>query len=77
MTDPDYPNPPSPVFQLLRSQDSLSLSSVQTHTIGRLGDRFVYWSDIQDVFSDAFYLLDNRGARVLFEVIKKDDNYEL
>lgn len=53
------------------------LPSVQTHTIGRFGDHFVYWSDIQGAVLDVSNLLDDRGERVFFDVVQKDDNYEM
>ncbi|KAI9234264.1 MAG: hypothetical protein BYD32DRAFT_423987 [Podila humilis] len=68
---------PSPVLQQFRSKDGEPLPSVQTHPIGRFGERFVYWSDIQNAFPNTFYLLDDRGDRVLYEVIEKDNDYEL
>lgn len=77
MANPDSPSAPPLVFQQFRSENGDPLQSVQGHTIGRFGDLFIYWGDIQDTFSDVFYLLDNRGERVLFEVIETDDGYEL
>jgi len=77
MTDSDNLTSPLDSQLLLRSQDDETLSSIQTHTIGRSGERFVYLRDIQDVFSGAVYLLDNRGERVFFEIIKKVNGYEL
>lgn len=65
------------MFQQFRSKDGESLQSVQSHTIGRFGDCFVYWSDIQDAFTDINYLEDKNGDRVLFEVVKNGDDYEL
>lgn len=76
MTDIVVPNAP-PVFQQFLSQDGEPRQSIQTRTIGRSGDPYIYWSDIQDTFDDVYYLLDHRGERVFFEVVKKDDDYEL
>ncbi|KFH62892.1 hypothetical protein MVEG_11416 [Podila verticillata NRRL 6337] len=65
------------MFQQFRSKDGESLQNVQTHTIGRFGDCFVYWSEIQDAFTDINYLKNRNGERVLFEVVKNGDDYEL
>lgn len=73
----DLTPPPPSVFQRFLSQDGEPLHSVQTHAVGRFGDICVYWSDIQDTIADVCYLLDNRGERVLFEIIQKYGNHEL
>ncbi|KFH70893.1 hypothetical protein MVEG_03740 [Podila verticillata NRRL 6337] len=76
MTGPDDPIPPPTIFQQFTSKSGEPLQSIQTHTIGRFGDVFVYWSEIQDAFPDVNYLLDNHGERVFFEVTKINGNHE-
>lgn len=67
MTGPVYSSLPL-YFQHFCSQDGEPLQSVRAHVIGRFGDLFVYWNDIQTVFADIDHLTDKHGDRVLFEV---------
>ena len=78
MDNPNDATPSRPfVFQQLQTEDGAPLQSIQTHALDRFGQTFVYWSDIQDAFPDANYLLDDRGDRVFFEVIHNGDKYDL
>lgn len=69
-------SPPPLVFQQFVSQNGELLPSILTSPIEGIRGLFVLWGDIQDAFADIAYLLDSHGERVLFEVTRKDGNYE-
>jgi hypothetical protein len=74
--DPTSPSPP-PAVQEFCSQNGQPFPSVHMYKIGHFGDLFVYWSDVQNAFSDTHYLMDIHDERVFFEVVNKDDKHEL
>lgn len=71
LSDSAYP----PVFQRFLSKNGEPLASLPTKTCSQSGKRYIFWSDIQNIFEDVVFLKDLDGLIVLFMIDQDGELY--